>query len=254
MKLEGKTAIVTGAQTGLGKAIALRLGKEGASVVIPDIVFEGARNVSREIEKMGQKSLPLGTDVSKSRDVKEMVKKTIDEFGRIDILVNNAGVIIRKGLLEHTEEDWNKIVAVNLTGVFWCIKEVVPYMIKQGRGKIVNIASISGLTGNVYPSYGATKGGVVNLTRSLALELAPHNININCICPGVFRTTMSEDLYRADPALEGRLAKTIPAQRLGYPEEIASAALFLASDESSYCHGTALVVDGGTMSGIKFYS
>lgn len=253
MRLKDKVAIVTGGHTGLGKAIALRFGQEGASVVIPDIVFEGAKNISREIEKMGQKSFPVETDVSKSSDVQEMVKKTIDKFGRIDILVNNAGIIIRKGLLDHTEADWNKIIAVNLTAVFLCIKGVVPHMLRQGGGKIVNIASVSGLVGATSPSYSASKAGVVNLTRSLALELAPRNINVNCICPGVFRTTLSEDLYRADPSLEGRLAKTIPAQRLGKPEEIASAAVFLASDESNYCQGTALVVDGGSMSGIRFY-
>ncbi len=253
MKLEAKIAIVTGGHTGMGREIALRFGQEGANVVIPDIVFEGAQKISREIERMGQKSLALKTDISKSSDVKEMVKKTIDEFGRIDILVNNAGVIIRKGLLDHTEEDWNKIVAVNLTGMFLCIKGVVPHMIRQGGGKIVNIASIAGLIGYVYPSYAATKAGIVNITRSLVLELAPKNININCICPGVVRTTLNEDLFRADPTLEGRLAKTIPAQRLGRPKEIASAAVFLASNESDYCHGTALVVDGGSISGIKFY-
>ena len=249
-RLKDKIAIVTGGQSGLGRQIALRFGKEGANVVIPDLVLEGAQKVAQEIEKMGRKSLAMRTDVSKPIDVKEMVEKTIDGFGRVDILVNNAAILIREGILDHTEEDWNKVLAVNLTGVFLCTKEVVPYMIRQGGGKIINIASIGGLLGNAHPSYAASKGGVINLTRGLALELAPENININCISPGEFRTGINEYLFQADPTLEVRLARTAPARRLGRPEEIASAAVFLGSDESDFCHGTNLVVDGGSICGV----
>lgn len=253
MRLEHKVAVVTGGQTGIGKAIALRFAREGADVVIPDISFEGAQEVAREIEKMGRKSLAIKMDVSNSTDVGNMVKKTVDVFGRIDILVNNAGIVIRKGLLDHTEEDWNRTLAINLTGPFLCTKAVVPYMKEQKKGKIINMASIAGVVGYSYPSYGATKAGVLNLTRGLVLELAQANININCICPGVVRTPISEELYKTDSTLESRLCKGIPAGRLGKTEDIASAAVFLASDESDYCHGTALVVDGGSISAIKFY-
>ncbi len=253
MRLKDKVAIVTGGQSGLGKAIALRFGREGAHVVIADLVLEGAQQVAREIEKMGRKALAVKTDVSKANDIKEMVSKTMETFGRINILVNNAGIIMRKTLLQHTEEDWDKMMAVNLKAVFLGTREVVPHMIEQGGGKIINISSIAGLIGYAYSSYAASKAGVYNLTRQLVLELAPKNININCICPGAFRTPINEDMGKLFPGIEERIANAIPAKRLGKPEEIASAAVFLASEESDYVHGAPLLVDGGSISVFKYF-
>ncbi len=243
--LKDEVAIVTGAGSGTGRVIALRFAKEGADIVIPDINLEGAQNTAKEIEALGRKPLAIKTDVSDSTDVDRMVTTTIEKFGKIDILVDNAGIFIQKPLVETTESDWDRVLNINLKGVFLCSKRAVKEMLKQGGGRIINIASVVGYVGFADSSaYCASKGGVINLTREMALELAPKNINVSAIGPGVIETPMTKDML-ADDATKQMLVGATPSGRIGQPEDIANAALFLASDESSFVNGITLFVDGG---------
>jgi len=247
MRLNNKIAIVTGARRGMGRAIALALAREGANVVVSDISQEDCQKVVDEIEKLGRKGLALKCDVSSSDDVENMVKRTVAEFGRVDILVNNAGILTFKPFLELTDEDWDKTLNVNLRGQFLCARAAARVMAKNKWGRIINIASISsGGCGIAFPliaHYTASKGGVVALTEALALELTSQGINVNAICPGAIDTDMSKGVKEG-----GQLAQVlarIPKGRLGQPEEIASLAVFLASEESDYISGAAIVIDGG---------
>jgi 3-oxoacyl-[acyl-carrier protein] reductase len=247
MRLSGKTAIVTGARRGMGRAIALALAREGANVVVSDISQEDCQRVVDEIEELGRKGLAVKCDVSSSDDVEDMVKRTVAEFGRVDILVNNAGIIDFKPFLELTDEEWDKTLNINLKGQFLCARATGRVMIKNKWGRIINIASISsGGCGIAFPliaHYTASKGGVVALTEALALELTAQGINVNAICPGAVDTDMAKGTKES-----GQLAQVlarIPKGRLGQPEEIASLAVFLASEESDYISGTAIVIDGG---------
>jgi 3-oxoacyl-[acyl-carrier protein] reductase len=247
MRLSGKTAIVTGARRGMGRAIALAMAREGANVVVSDISQEDCQKVVDEIEKLGRKGLALKCDVSSSDDVENMVKKTVAEFGKVDILVNNAGIIGYKPFLELTDEDWDKTLNVNLKGQFLCARAAARVMAKNKWGRIINIASISsGGCGIAFPliaHYTASKGGVVALTEALALELTSQGINVNAICPGAIDTDMAKGAKES-----GQLAQVlarIPKGRLGKPEEIANLAVFLASEESDYISGAPIVIDGG---------
>jgi 3-oxoacyl-[acyl-carrier protein] reductase len=251
MKLNNKTAIVTGSRRGIGRAIALALAKEGANVTVSDISREDCQEVVAEIEKMGRKGLAVKCDVTSTPDVEGLVKKTVDKFGKLDILVNNAGIISYKPFLELTDEDWDKILGVNLKGQFLCARAAAKEMIKNKWGRIVNIASISsGGCGIAFPliaHYTASKGGVMALTEALALELTPRGINVNAICPGAIDTDMTKGAKESGQ-LEPLLLR-IPKGRLGKPEEIANLAVFLASEEASYITGAAIVVDGGWLTG-----
>ena len=247
MRLNNKTAIVTGARRGIGRAIALALAREGANVVVSDISQEDCRKVVDEIEELGRKGLALKCDVNSSDDVEDMVKRAVAEFGRIDILVNNAGILTFKPFLELTDEDWDKTLNVNLKGQFLCARAAGRVMIENKWGRIINIASISsGGCGIAFPliaHYTASKGGVMALTEALALELTPQGVNVNAICPGAIDTDMVKGVKEG-----GQLAQVlarIPKGRLGQPEEIASLAVFLASEESDYISGAAIVIDGG---------
>jgi len=247
MRLSGKTAIVTGARRGIGHAIALALAREGANVVVSDISQKDCQRVVDEIEELGKKGLALKCDVSSSDDVEDMVKRTVAEFGRVDILVNNAGILTFKPFLELTDEDWDKTLNVNLKGQFLCARSAGRVMIKNKWGRIINIASISsGGCGIAFPliaHYTASKGAVVALTEALALELTSQGINVNAICPGAIDTDMAKGVKKG-----GQLAQVlarIPKGRLGQPEEIASLTVFLASEESDYISGAAIVIDGG---------
>jgi NAD(P)-dependent dehydrogenase (short-subunit alcohol dehydrogenase family) len=247
MKLDGKTAIVTGARRGIGRAIALALAREGANVVVSDTNQEDCQAVVDELEEPGRKGLALKCDVSSSDEVDSMVKRTVAEFGRVDILVNNAGILAFKPFLELTDEDWDRTLNVNLKGQFLCARAAAKEMVKNKWGRIINISSISsGGCGIAFPliaHYTASKGGVVALTEALALELTSQGINVNAICPGAIDTDMAKGVKEG-----GQLAQVlarIPKGRLGQPEEIASLAVFLSSGESDYISGAAIVIDGG---------
>jgi len=245
MKLKNKIAIVTGSKRGIGKSIALELAKEGAKIVISDIDLKECQDVCDEIKKMGLDAIAVKCDVSKKGDVDAMVEKTIQKFQKIDIIVNNAGVVLMKPFLEMTEKDWDFILDINLKGVFLCTNAVAKQMIKQKSGKIISITSIAGEVGFMNTSaYCASKAGIINLTRELALELCPYNINVNAVAPGVIATNMTEDMLKDKKTKEGLLAN-IPLGRVGKPEEIGKAVIFLASDDSNYVTGHTLVVDGG---------
>jgi NAD(P)-dependent dehydrogenase (short-subunit alcohol dehydrogenase family) len=247
MKVDKRTAIVTGARRGIGRAIALALAKEGANVVVSDISQEDCEKVVTEIKALGRRGLALKCNVTSRTSVEDMVKRTVAEFGKLDILVNNAGIIAYKPFLELTEEDWDNILNVNLKGQFLCARAAAGEMIKNKWGRIINIASISsGGCGIAFPliaHYTASKGGVIALTEALALELTPRGINVNAICPGAVDTEMTKGVKESGQ-LEQLLLR-IPKGRIGQPEDIAHLAAFLASEEADYISGAAIVVDGG---------
>ena len=245
-RLEGKVAIVTGGGSGIGKAIALAFAKEGADVIIPDINFDAAKKTAKEVEDLGCKALPLKTDVSQRVEVEFMVDETLKRFGRIDILVNNAGITIVKPFEEFSEEEWDRVLSVNLKGVFLCSQLVGKQMIKQGRGKIINLSSIVGEIALPRRSaYCVSKAAIIMFTKVLAVEWAKYNINVNAIGPGYVETEMVASLVREGVVDRERLKKRIPKGRLASPEEIAKLAVFLASEESDYITGETVFMDGG---------
>ena len=245
-RLSGRVAIVTGASRGIGRAISRLFADEGAKVVINyNSAVEEAEGLRTEIAAKGGEAITFRGDVSNSGDVKAMIDATLAKFGRVDVLVNNAGVIFRKKVLDSTEEEWDRTMDVNLKSVYMCTKAVAPTMLRQGKGKIVNISSISGLNAPAsaleIPDYAASKAGVIGLTKALALNLAP-KINVNVVCPGATETDMFAKMSQEAKTL--RIAET-PLGRFGKPEEVARAVLFLASDESDFVTGETIVVSGG---------
>lgn len=245
MRLQNKIAIITGAGFGIGRGIALAFVKEGAKVVVADWSEENGKQTVEQIQKKGGEAIFIKTDVSKVKDVDEMAKICLDKFNHIDILVNNAGIYRSYNLHEMSEENWDEVIDINLKSVFLGSKRVIPEMLKQSKGKIINVASIAGLVGFAQSgAYCASKGGMIALTREMALEYAPKKINVNCIAPGVIKTAMIKDML-ADPATKQFLESSTPYPRLGEPEDIAQAAVYLASDESDFVNGEVLVVDGG---------
>ena len=244
MRTHDKVAIVTGGAMGIGEGISLRLAAEGAKVAVLDVNLEGAQKTAQQIEKAGGTALAIKVDVSRAVEVEAAARKVVSTFKKIDILVNNAGVSQTSKVASMTEEMWDKVNNVNLKGVFLCCHAVIPYMKQRKYGKIVNIASVLALTGSAYYAhYGATKAGVVGFTRGLAVELGPHNINVNAVGPGVIDTPMAQQ--DVTEALRQRLQKRIPMRRIGMPRDIADAVSFLASDEASYITGQCLYVCGG---------
>lgn len=243
MLLEGKVALVTGASRGIGKAIALLLAENGADVAVN---FAGstaaAEAVAAEIEKMGRKAILVQGDVSQTEVCAEMVDKVVKELGRIDILVNNAGITRDTLLLRMKEEDWDAVLNTNLKGVFNCTKAAVKYMAKQRSGAIVNISSVVALMGNASGNYAAAKAGILGFTRSVAKEMAARGIRVNAVTPGFIKTDMTSVLSEKVVAA---MEASIPLARLGEPEDIAKAVLFLVSDNAAYITGQTLHVDGG---------
>jgi 3-oxoacyl-[acyl-carrier protein] reductase len=245
MRLEGKVAIVTGSSRGIGKAIAERFAAEGAKVTVNWVGKEReAQAVVDSIRKGGGDALSVRADVSSAADVKELVRATVDRFGRVDILVNNAGVMFTKPVLETTEDEWDRTIDINLKGAYLCAKEVAPIMLRQQAGKIIMMSSNSGLyhpSAMRFTEYVVSKAGMNGLTKALALALGPH-ITVNAICPGWIKTDMIAD---TDPEVEKRILAETALARWGLPDEVASAAVFLASKEADFITGELLIVAGG---------
>lgn len=245
MGFADKVAIVTGGSRGLGRAMALGLAREGGLVVIASRNASRGAAVAQEIESLGTRALYVQTDVAQAADVQRMVQAALESFGKIDILVNNAGVHAGAPFVQETADLWEEMFRINVMGTVLPTQAVVPHMIQQGRGKIVNVSSKAAVVGEPYhAAYSASKGAILALTRALAIELAPYNIMVNAVCPGPTYTDM---LLAAVPEAGQReeLAAAAPLRRLGQPEDIAGAVLYLASDDSDWCTGQAISVDGG---------
>lgn len=246
MRLKDKVALVTGAGSGNGAAIAVEYLRQGAKVVFADINAEAARQTAAESGFPEESWLSHYIDVSDKASVQACVTAAVERFGRLDILVANAGITIRKDFLEQTEEDFDRVMSVNAKGVFLCGQEAARVMAKQGGGVIVNISSISSIMApqtNIVP-YGASKGAVLSMTRHMAMDLADRNIRVNAIAPGTVLTALNRARL-TDPEAVERQASKIMMRRIGSPEELTGAAVFLASDESSFMTGTQIVIDGG---------
>lgn len=246
MRLGGKVAVVTGGGAGIGKGIALRLAEAGADLVIADIDEAAGQATAAKIEALGRRALVARVDVSQKSQIEAMVAQA-RQLGRVDILVNNAGVEKISPLAEVSEADWDRVLTINLKGAFLCSQVVAAAMAAdQGGGKIINIGSIAGvMPPKGEPHYAASKAGVHILTKQLALELAPHRINVNAVAPGIIRNGLSTHQSLKDPARAKQIEQAIPWGRAGTPQDIANAILFLASAEADYITGVVLPVDGG---------
>jgi NAD(P)-dependent dehydrogenase (short-subunit alcohol dehydrogenase family) len=242
-RIEGKTAVITGAGSGIGRATALRFAAEGAKVIVADVT--GAEDETAKT--IGANAVAIHADVSKSSDVRSMIDAARSHFGRLDVIFNNAGIEGEQApTADCSEENFDRVISVNLRGVFLGMKYAIPLMIESGGGSIINNASVAGLVGFPgIPAYCASKGGVIQLTKTAAIEYATQNIRVNAICPGVIWTPMVQRFTAGSAAAEAAFRATEPVGRFGTPEEIAAMALFLASNESSFVTGAALPVDGG---------
>lgn len=240
-----KNAIVTGAARGIGKAIAQKLAKKGLNVVVSDILEEEAQKVAEELRSQDVKAVAIKADVSKMESAEELIKKTVEEMGSVDFLINNAGITRDNLSIRMTEEDWDLVLNINLKGTFLCSKLAAREMMKNRFGRIVNMASVSGVLGTAgQANYASSKAGVIALTKSLARELGARNITVNAIAPGFILTEMTEKL--SDKVKEGYVTQ-IPLKRAGLPEDIADAVEFLISPSASYITGTLLNVSGGLL-------
>lgn len=253
MQLSGKVALITGGASGIGRATALLFAREGAIVVIADLNAQVGETVVDEITRSGGRATFEPADVTEAEDCRRLAERTIREFGGIDILFNNAGIIRRATILDLSEDDWDRVMAVNVKSIYLLSREVIPHMQKQGGGSIINTASGWGLAGGAKAAvYCASKGAVVLLTKAMAIDHGPQKIRVNCICPGDTDTAMlraeAQQLGEANDRFLADAAKR-PLGRVGSPDEIAHAVLYLASDASSFVTGTALVVDGGGLAG-----
>jgi NAD(P)-dependent dehydrogenase (short-subunit alcohol dehydrogenase family) len=246
-RVAGKVALVTGGGSGIGRASALALAREGAKIVISDIAAAGGEETARMVKEAGGEATFVKADVSKPADVEALVNKVMEVYGRLDCAFNNAGI---EGKIQQTvecsEENWDRTIAINLKGVWLCMKYEIPVMLKQGGGAIVNTASVAGLVGfQGLPAYVASKHGVVGLTKTAALEYAKSGIRVNAVCPGVINTPMVERLFSDQPQWGETVQALEPVARMGKPEEVAEAVVWLCSDAASFVTGLAMAVDGG---------
>src|SRR5262245_10713052 len=247
MRLQGRVVAITGGALGIGRATALLFAAEGATIAIGDVQVEAAEAVAKEIGERGGKAIAVGVDVGDAAQVDAFIARAVSEFGRLDVLFANAGIAHSAPFLEHPEAQWHRVLLVNLTGVFLCSQVAARQMVKQGGGRIIAVASINGFRGvENLVGYNVAKAGVIELVKTMAVELAPHRIAVNAIAPAQIDTRLTQTL----PA-EARRRRTerIPMGRFGEPEEVARAALFLASDEASFITGHTLAVDGGYLAG-----
>lgn len=245
--LEGKVAIVTGSGRGLGRAMAVSLAQAGADVVVTARSFDQVKETAQEIEKLGRKCLPVQADVTSSDDVDALIRKALDHFGGIDILINNVGMAIVKDLMNTSLEEWQKQIDTNLTSAYLCCRAVGKHMLEKGSGKIVNVATVAGVRGKWKMSgYGASKAGVIQLTKTLAIEWARHNVMVNCIIPGIFYTSATKSALDNDEIREVRIRK-VPLKRIGEPEDIGPLAVFLSSEASAFITGAIIPIDGGEL-------
>lgn len=247
-ELKNKVALVTGARRGMGRTHALALAKQGAKVVITDIDQNQCEPVAEEIKASGGEAVCFKMDVSDIKEANAVFDKTIEQFGRLDILVNNAGIFVPKPALEISEEEWDKMIDINLKGQFFCAQRAANEMAQNKWGRIINISSIAsgqvgvGIAGGAH--YTASKGGIIGMTETLAVEWAPFGINVNVVAPGAIDTPMIDDAQFSEEAMSGLLQK-VPLKRMGRPEEVSAMVVFLASEEASYVTGATFFVDGG---------
>jgi 2-deoxy-D-gluconate 3-dehydrogenase len=246
--LRGKTAVVIGASRGLGQGMARALAEAGADLALVARTVSSIDELAEEVKGLNRKCLPLPKDVSKLSEIESMVNRVIEAFGKIDILINSQGTQVRKPALEMTEKDWDGLMSVNLKSVFFSCQAVGREMARQGKGKIINVASLTSMIGLPNISiYGASKGGVAQLTKALAVEWAPHHINVNAVLPGYYKTALTEDLFKNEEKAKWVLSR-IPLARTGLPEDLAGTVVFLSSEASDYITGQILPVDGGWLS------
>ncbi len=249
MELENKVVVITGAGSGIGAATATLFAKHGAKVIASDLNMESAQGVVDGIKKTGGTSIAVQVNVTKFDEVEALVAKAVNEYGQLDVMVNNAGIggKNQKKTADHTHEDWHNVIAVNQTGVFYCMQVALQQMMEQGYGNIVNVASLAGLKPSGYNlSYSASKYAVVGMTKSAALEYGRKNIRINAVCPGYTNSALLEQLLGSRPDMGDTLKRLIPMDRFGEADEIAEAIVWLASDNSKYITGQTITLDGGT--------
>jgi len=247
LDLSGKVAVVTGASRGLGRALALGLAQAGADVAVCARHAGELAETGRAIEAIGRKALVVPTDVTDEAQVEDLAETVIDAFKRVDILVNNSGTALVKPLLETETAEWRQVMDTNLLGTYLCCRALGAHMVAQHSGRVINIASVDGLKGSAnVTAYSASKGGVVALTRALALEWARHGVTVNAVAPGYFETDMSRPALN-DPETKERILRRIPARRVGEPSELAPLVVYLASEASAYMTGEVVIIDGGQM-------
>ena len=247
-RVDGKVALVTGGASGIGRATALTFAREGAKLVVADTNDEGGHQTVHMITETGGEAIFVRTNVSQAVEVQALISQAVETYGRLDCAHNNAGVssAVQASIADYPDEDWHRVIAINLTGVWLCMKYEIPQMLQHGGGTIVNTASIMGVVATGFnPAYTASKHGVVGLTKSAALAYAPLGIRVNAVCPGYIRTPMLEGSPRFNPPYEAALMARHPLGRLGTPEEVAEAVVWLCSDAASFVTGHTMTVDGG---------